>query len=136
MYAHGVYFGNEMNSPGGRNLDDQIERSINELKERINKIEASQAMRDVTLKNIEQKIDHLTDMSEKNDVKYQNREHCDQLSIFQARELEIMTKRMDTSEQKFETHMKDHYSKADRLATWLTTAMVSAFVIAKMANLI
>lgn len=115
---------------------EEIERSINELKERVAKIEASQAARDVTLQNIEQKIDHLTDMSERNDLRYQNKEHCEQLSVFQAREIEMMDKRLHITETEFKAHEKDAYSAKDRMLDWLWKGIFSAVVLAKLGNLI
>jgi chromosome segregation ATPase len=114
---------------------EEIEHKINELNNRISKIEAQQAIRDATLQNIEKKIDHIVEINERNDMKYQNREHCEQLSQFQAERSAVIKKQIETTASNFEAHMKDHYSTKDRALDWLWKGLFTAVVLAKMGNL-
>ena len=107
---------------------------IMRLEERFAEIEKTQVAQSSTLEQIEKKLDKVIEMGDKNDERYQNKEHCNQLSDFQESQLKHYDEKIITIGKKFEEHLTRHWNSSDRVIGYIQTALIG-IVLAKLANI-
>jgi len=100
------------------------ENKIDVLEKRLNTLETIQATQNEILKSINEKLECI----QINQNHYMPKTEC----IIQYTNLE---KVLSIFCNKFDKHLESHFNKVDKYATWLTTALMAAFVIGKIAKL-
>jgi chromosome segregation ATPase len=100
---------------------------IDSLEQRVQKLELMFERQDGNHNVLNQKLDTIIDKQDCMDNKYANR------GIYEVeyKNLSAATTRIN---EKINEHLKTHYTKIDRFATWLSTALIGTFIIAKLGG--
>ena len=118
-------------------MEDRLERleeKIQRHEERMTKIEISQAETTVELKNISGKQDQVLQLVQKIEGQFVSRGACDALQSQIKNDVDRIGDKCRDTMKSFNDHIKEHWSKSDRMATWLTTTLVGVFIIGKIAK--
>ena len=106
------------------------------IDQRIQALEISDAVRTKTLENIETKLDTVINDLNRSYELFQTKSSHETIKGFHEESINKNIESVKVLESAFDNHLQSHYNKVDRFATWLTTAMIMTFVIARLSGII
>jgi len=112
-------------------MDDKIF----ELEKRVTALEISRAETNGELRSLNDKMDRVIRATESIAENFVSTPTCLARQAGLKEDLNGLGAKVRKSIEDFNTHIKDHWSKADRYSSWITTALISGFIITKIAKL-
>ena len=113
-----------------------LEKDMQLVKEDIVTIKVGQASTDGKLNSIEEKLDRVIQIETQREQRFQEKVVCEMARVNIKEDIDGLGDKCRDTNKQFSEHEKMHFRKADRYATWITTALLSFFVIAKLAKLL
>jgi chromosome segregation ATPase len=107
---------------------------LEELEKRVTALEISRAETNSELRSINGKLDQLIRTTENIVENFVSTPTCMARQQNMKEDLNGMGSKLRKATEDFNAHIKDHWTKADRMATWLSTALIGAFIIGKLAK--
>lgn len=105
-----------------------------ELEKRVTALEISRAETNMELRSLNDKMDRVIRATESIAENFVSTPTCLARQDGLKEDLNGLGAKVRKSIEDFNAHIKDHWSKADRYASWITTALISAFILAKIAK--
>lgn len=111
-------------------LDDKII----ELEKRVAALEIYRAETNMELRALNGKMDRVIRATESIAENFVSTPTCLARQEGLKDDLNGIGVKVRKTIEDFNAHIKDHWNKADRYSSWITTALISAFIIAKIAK--
>lgn len=112
-----------------------MEDKLHELEKRVTALEIARAGTAEELKAICEKINRVLASIEDIVANFVSTPTCLARNDAVKKDLDGLGGKVRVVMEKFDGHITDHWSKADRMATWLSTALIGAFIIGKIAKI-
>lgn len=112
-----------------------MQDKLDALEKRVTALEISRAETNSELRSINGKLDQLIRTTENIVENFVSTPTCLARLSGMKEDMNGLGSKLRGAVEEFNTHIKDHWTKADRMATWLSTALIGAFIIGKIAKI-
>ena len=113
---------------------DRLEERIQRHEERMTRLEISQAELASDLRGINGKLDRILAQIEHILENFVSTPSCAARVDHIKQDINGLGAKLRNTVEQYETHIRYHWSRADKMATWMTTTIIGVFVIGKMAK--
>lgn len=111
------------------------EERILKLEERVNRLEAAQEGQRVELVSVNKKLDQILIAIAHIQENFVSVPTCLAKNENTRDDINGVGKNLRDLSVDFKEHVKYHWNKTDRFATWLTTASIGVYILGKIAKI-